>query len=65
MFNWRKIKSIATDKRNDEWPEFTDSLVTRPEGLQPTKLLPRLCLDDARFGPKAEEDIIAAARSVA
>lgn len=65
MFNWRRIKGVASEKRSDEWPEFTDSLVTRPEGLQQTKLLPGLCCDDARFGPKTVEDIIAAARSVA
>ena len=65
MFNWRRSKIAITEQQRDEWPEFTDNLVTQPENLQRPKILSRLTLDDARFGPKTEEDILAAARSIA
>jgi hypothetical protein len=63
LFNWWKKKSR---RPGEEWPQFTDSL-TGPmmSSAQPqVRSQPQLVLDDSRFSPRAEEDIIAAARLV-
>lgn len=63
LFDWWK----KTSRRpGDEWPQFTDNLMS-PLMSAPqlrTQSPARLALDDARFDPKAEEEIIAAARLV-
>ena len=59
LFNWWKKGGRP---QSDEWPQFTDSS-TGPlmSSSQPQA---RSLQGDARFAPKAEEDIVAAARLV-
>lgn len=61
LFNWYKKKSRGP---GDEWPQFTDSLVDPEISPAQAQSMPRQAFNDARFCPKAEEEIVAAARLV-